>query len=305
MALGSACPRCSDQRSPHGRCLPHAAALPHLAGDDDPHRPPGAGVAGGVPAGRARLPYLLRHGPPALEATSLARWRTHLAQHTTLSPHTINRQLAAVKRLVKEAAAQGYVDVATAAAFTNVSSVKPQALKHRLSTTARTRITPGQMRLLCDAPVPQTLRGRRDRALLATLASSGCRVSEVVARTATQIVARTGRFVVQVLGRPDDAARGAAKPGSVHAHRSLAGAATGGQRRGVYELCGAGVRPTATAMSTAAVWQAVQQYAAAVRRPPLARRRSGSPGRRRGEKRAFKMLIRSQIVLTREYTSVD
>jgi hypothetical protein len=35
----------------------------------------------------------------ALQATSLARWRTHLAQHTTLSPHTINRLLAAIKRL--------------------------------------------------------------------------------------------------------------------------------------------------------------------------------------------------------------
>jgi hypothetical protein len=50
----------------------------------------------------------------AFQATSLARWRTHLAQHTRLSPHTINRLLAAVKRLVKEAAAQGYVDVGTA-----------------------------------------------------------------------------------------------------------------------------------------------------------------------------------------------
>lgn len=74
----------------------------------------------------------------ALEAPSLARWRTHLAQHTTLSPHTINRQLAAVKRLIKEAAAQGYVAVATVAAFASVSGVKPQALKHRLHATART-----------------------------------------------------------------------------------------------------------------------------------------------------------------------
>jgi len=76
----------------------------------------------------------------ALQAPSLARWRTHLAQHTTLSPHTINRVLAAVKRLMKEAAAQGYVDVVTAAAFATVSGVKPQALKHRLKATARTRI---------------------------------------------------------------------------------------------------------------------------------------------------------------------
>jgi len=42
--------------------------------------------------------YLAFCGTPvqALQATNLARWRTHLAQHTTLSPHTINRLVAAV-----------------------------------------------------------------------------------------------------------------------------------------------------------------------------------------------------------------
>ena len=61
---------------------------------------------------------------PALASTSLARWRTHLAQQTALSPHTINRRLAAVKRLLQEAAAQGYVAVATAEAFHRVAGVQ-------------------------------------------------------------------------------------------------------------------------------------------------------------------------------------
>jgi integrase/recombinase XerD len=43
------------------------------------------------------------------------------------------------------------------------------------------------MRLLCDAPDSQTLLGLRDRAFLATLASSGCSVGEVVALRAAQI----------------------------------------------------------------------------------------------------------------------
>ncbi len=48
--------------------------------------------------------YVRFCGPDAeaLDATALARWRTHLAQATTLSPHTINRMLAAVKRLLRE-----------------------------------------------------------------------------------------------------------------------------------------------------------------------------------------------------------
>lgn len=211
--------------------------------------------------------YVTFCGTPAaaLEAPSLARWRTDLAQHSTLSPHTINRQLAAVKRLVKEAAAQGYVDVATAATFASVSGVKPQALKDRLRATARTRITPGQMRLLCDAPDPQTLRGRRDRALLATLASSGCRVSEVVALTASQIASRTGRFVVQVLGKNQTAPREAPLSQEAYmlieawlARRPVASAAL------FTSFAGRGLRATPHPMSTTAVWQAVQHYAAVV-----------------------------------------
>ena len=39
-------------------------------------------------------------GPRALAAPTLRRWRTSLVQDTVLSPHTINRMLAAVKRVV-------------------------------------------------------------------------------------------------------------------------------------------------------------------------------------------------------------
>ena len=39
-----------------------------------------------------------------LAAETLRRWRTYLVQDTVLSPHTINRMLAAVKRVVTEGA---------------------------------------------------------------------------------------------------------------------------------------------------------------------------------------------------------
>jgi integrase len=211
--------------------------------------------------------YLTFCIPPAqaLQAASLARWRTHLAQATALSPHTINRLLAAVKRMVKEAAAQGYVDAVTAAAFAGVSGVKPQALRHRLKTTARTRLTPGQMRRLCEAPNPQTLRGRRDRALLATLASSGCRVSEVVTLTSRQLTPRAGRFVLQVLGKNQTAPREA--PLSQEAYMLIEAWLARRPLESTYiftSFAGRGARVTPKPMSTTAVWQAVQQYAAMV-----------------------------------------
>src|SRR5438128_859720 len=64
----------------------------------------------------------------ALDAHTLARWRTHLAQETTLSPNTINRMLSAVKRLMDAAAEQGYLSHELAAAFAHVDGVKVKAL---------------------------------------------------------------------------------------------------------------------------------------------------------------------------------
>jgi len=246
----------------------------------------------------------------ALQAPSLARWRTYLAQHTTLSPHTINRLLAAVKRLVKEAAAQGYVDVVTAAAFATVSGVKPQALKHRLKATARTRLLPWQMRRLCDAPDPQTLRGRRDRALLATLASSGCRVSEVVTLTAAQVTARTGRFVVQVLGKNQTAPREA--PLSQEAYMLIEAWLARRPLASAYlftSFAGRGPRATGQPMSPTAVWQAVQHYAAVVGllhvKPHDFRRFVGTELAKRDIRQAQKALGHARIETTAKHYVLD
>ena len=211
---------------------------------------------------------------------------------------------------MKEAAAQGYIDVGTAAAFASVAGVKPQALKDRLKATARTRITPGQMRLLCDAPDPQTLRGRRDRALLATLASSGCRVSEVVTLRTHQIAARAGRFVLQVLGKNQTAPREA--PLSQEAYMLIEAWLA---RRPVESdaiftsFAGSGPRATAHPMSPTAVWQAVQRYAAAVGlrhvKPHDFRRFVGTELAKRDIRQAQKALGHTRIETTAKHYVLD
>jgi integrase len=240
----------------------------------------------------------------------LARWRTHLAQNTLLSPHTINRLLAAVKRLIQEAATQGYVPDSTAVAFARIAGVKPQALKHRLKTTTRTRLLPWHMRRLCDAPDPQTLRGRRDRALLATLASSGCRVSEVVTLTAAQVTARTGRFVLQVLGKNQTAPREA--PLSQEAYRLMEAWLARRPVESAYvftSFAGRGPRVTAQPMSPAAVWQAVQQYAAVVGlehvKPHDFRRFVGTELAKRDIRQAQKALGHTRIETTAKHYVLD
>jgi site-specific recombinase XerD len=196
----------------------------------------------------------------ALEAASLARWRTALAQDTQLSPLTINRRLAAIKRVVSEAASQGYVEAGAAEAFRRVPGVQVKALKDRLR--PRVRITAGQMRRLCEAPDLATLKGWRDRALLHTLASSGCRVSEIVSLTPVQIRSEAGSFFLEVLGKNQ------ITPRPAHlSHEAYAAVQAWLARQPVESLyifsrvAGRGARPTAQPISTTAVWQLVQHYA--------------------------------------------
>jgi len=139
----------------------------------------------------------------ALDPTTLARWRTHLAQDTEMSPNTINRMLSAVKRIMREAAEQKYTTHENATAFERVSGVMVRALRERVKTTARTKIEPEDMKRLTEAPGTDTLVGLRDTALLHTLASSGLRVSELASLTKAQVVRRGRSYFLSVMGKTD------------------------------------------------------------------------------------------------------
>ena len=67
--------------------------------------------------------------------------------------------------------------------------------------STRRRISPEEMRRLCDAPALSQLKGWRDRALLHTLASSGLRASELVTLREEQVTCTGGSFFVEVMGK--------------------------------------------------------------------------------------------------------
>lgn len=199
-----------------------------------------------------------------LRAETLRRWRTYLVAETRLSPHTINRMLAAVKRVVQEGAVQGLVDRAVAAAFAQVEGVSVVALRHRLKAHARVRITPAQMRQLCEAPPAATRLGVRDRALLLTLATSGCRIAEVVALTPAQVTTRDGSAFLQVLGKRQHTPREAPL-----SHEAAAAIQAWLGQRGLGDpttpiftrFVGGGGRPTLAPLSVSSAWRVVRKYA--------------------------------------------
>ena len=147
--------------------------------------------------------YLLFAGSPeaALDATTLARWRTHLAQNTENSPNTINRMLSAVRKIMKEAAQQGYATHEQADHFKHVDGVKVAAMRERTRENNRTRIEPEDMKRLTEAPGTDTLLGLRDTALLHTFASSGLRNAELSTLKKDHIVKRGRGYMVKVRGK--------------------------------------------------------------------------------------------------------
>ena len=138
-----------------------------------------------------------------LDPQSLAAWRDFLVEQTEKSPNTINRMMSAVRRITKEAAQRGLIDPSLRVAFEDVPGVKVRKLKERLKRHARTRITPEEMRHLCEAPRRETLLGKRDAALLAVLASSGIRAEEAAHLQLQDIVSRGGGYIIRVQGKTD------------------------------------------------------------------------------------------------------
>lgn len=158
---------------------------------------------------RAYLVYAARTNKEPLDAQTLLHWRNHLSLETKMSPHTINRMISAVKRIVKEAFLNKLVSRDTALDFQAIANVKVRTLKTRLKKNARTRISPTDMRRLCEAPDPSTLIGKRDRALLLTLASSGIRAAELASLSTEQIKFIDDAYFIQVCGKTDTEQRDA------------------------------------------------------------------------------------------------
>ena len=197
----------------------------------------------------------------AVRAATLARWRTHLAQETEKSPNTINRMLSAVKRLMREAAIQGYLASAAAAEFNLVSGVKAVALKERTKQNARVRIEPEEMRQVCDSPDVSELIGLRDNALLATLASGALRVSELADLTQQQIRKRESGYTLLVRGKNDLEYRDAPLSREAYHHIQIWLQARPVQSDHIFTAFdGRGQRITDRPLSNVGVWKIVRKY---------------------------------------------
>src|SRR6185369_6873153 len=105
--------------------------------------------------------------------TVVLRYRIHL-ESRHLAPGTINLRLGAVRRLAYEASDCGLLSPDLAAGIRRVKGVK------KIGVRLGNWLTPEQSQRLWNTPDRHSLKGKRDRALLAVLLACGLRRHEAV-----------------------------------------------------------------------------------------------------------------------------
>lgn len=135
------------------------------------------------------LAWWVAAGRPALTKAVVA---AHVAdlREGGVSASSINQRLVALRKLAYEAADNGLIPHSTAQAIARVEGVRTDG--KRLGNW----LSQGDAQRLLSAPDVGTVKGLRDRALLAVLLGCGLRREECVGLTVEHLQQREGRWVI-------------------------------------------------------------------------------------------------------------
>lgn len=185
----------------------------------------------------------------------VGRYRTALLD-AGVSPATLNLRLAPVRRLAREMAENGMLEPSAAAAIERVPGVT------RRGTRVGNWLTKEQANDLLNAPDPRTLKGKRDRAILALLIGCGLRRAELLSLTVESVQLREARWVIPDLLGKGNRIRTVTVPAGVKARIDLwteaAGITAGHLFRPVTR---AGAVKDGVILDEKVVWRLVVRYA--------------------------------------------
>ena len=142
--------------------------------------------------GRALVDFLAWHeqqGRPALTKALIQRYKTGL-EGDGAGVASINQRLSAIRKLAAEASDNGLIPEQVANGIKNVSGVRQEGQR------AGNWLTKDQAQALLNAPDVTTLKGLRDRAIIALLLGTGLRRTEAARLTFEHIQQREGRWVI-------------------------------------------------------------------------------------------------------------
>ena len=173
-----------------------------------------------------------------------------------LSAATVNLRLSPVQKLARELADNQLLDPLVASAIERVPGVEKRG------TRIGNWLMKDQANQLLNAPNPETLAGRRDRAMLALLLGCGLRRAELLRLDVEDLEQREGRWVIPDLLGKGNRVRTVTVPAGVNVRIDLwteaAGITEGRLFRPVNK---SGVLARSEIKDEKAVWRLVLRYA--------------------------------------------
>jgi len=194
------------------------------------------------------------NGEPLCKAT-VQRYSAHLRESGS-SPATVNQRLCAIRKLAKEASDNGVLDGQIANGVRDVKGIRQEGIR------AGNWLTKQQAQELLNAPDINSLKGLRDRAILALLIGCGLRRAELVNLNFNHIQQREGRWVIVDLIGKRQKVRSVPAPAwakaGVDAYAMTAGLSEGV----VFRPVNRGGKLTHARMSAQSIYNLVVQYGA-------------------------------------------
>ncbi len=183
----------------------------------------------------------------------VTRYRIFL-ENRNLAPGTINGRLAAVRRLAYEAADAGLLSPELAAGIRRVKGAK------KLGVRLGNWLTAEEARRFWQSPAPDTLKGKRDRAILAVLLGCGLRRRELADLDFVHLQQREEHWAIVDLVGKGGHIRTVPMPEWVKAIIDLWVAAAGISTGRLFRcVCRAG-KHWGDGVSERLVWHVVKQY---------------------------------------------
>jgi site-specific recombinase XerD len=134
---------------------------------------------------------------PQLNKAVVQRYAAELRE-AGMSASSVNLRLSAIRKLAAEAADNGLLDAQIAGGIRAVKGARQEGRR------TGNWLTREEAQGWLSAPDKRTMRGRRDRALLAVLIGCGLRRSEAASLTFGHVQQRDGRWVlVDLIGKRD------------------------------------------------------------------------------------------------------
>ena len=198
--------------------------------------------------------YHVQPGQPPLSKALVQQYRVALTE-AKLAPSTINVQLSAIRKLAAEAAGNRLLDADLAAGIAKVKGVK------NLGNRAGNLLTREQARDLLLAPDTSTVKGKRDRAILAVLLGCGLRRSKLVSLEARQVEQRENRWVIVDFRGKGGRRRTVPMPAWVKNAIDVWRAAARITEGRIFRSIGKGGRLQAGTLAEVGVWWLVKEYA--------------------------------------------